>query len=86
MFRDKPSFTISYRNYRVEVRLVQHPKGVITDLRIYSLNDSALVFSVREEELFVDSDEASRSMTAIAFGFVDSLIVKMHAGKRPSFE
>lgn len=86
MFRDKPSFTTSYRNHRVEVRLVQHPKGVITDLRIYGLNDSSLEFSVRGEELFADSEDASKAMTAIAFGVIDSLLVKKHTGKRPSFE
>lgn len=86
MFRDKPSFTTNYRNYRIEVRLVQHPRGVITDLRIFSLNDSALAFSVGGEELFADSDDASKSMTAIAFGFVDSMLFHKHPGKRPSFE
>lgn len=86
MFRDKPSFSTNYRSYRVEVRMIQHPKGVITDLRIYSLNDSAPVVIVKGEELFADSDDASKSMTAIAFAFIDSLLVQKHAGKRPSFE
>ncbi len=86
MFKDKPSITANYRNHRIEVRLLQHPKGVITDLRIYGLNDSAPVFAVKGEELFADSDDASKTMTAIAFGFIDSLLVQKYAGKRPSFE
>lgn len=86
MFKGKPTLQTSYRNHRIEVRLLQHPKGVITDLRIYGLNDSASVFSVNGEELFADSDEASKAMTAIAFVFIDSLLVQKHAGKRTSFE
>lgn len=74
MFRNSPVLTATYRSYRIEVRLLHAPQGLLSELKLfhgYGANPR-LVFCDRGT--FRDELEATEALAAQVCRYVDDLI------------
>lgn len=74
MFRNSPVLTAMYRSYRIEVRLLHAPQGLLSELKLFRgyPGNSGLVFCDRGA--FRDEFEAIQALAAQVCHYVDELI------------
>jgi hypothetical protein len=74
MFRNSPVISATYRSFRIEVRLLHAPRGLMSELRLFQQYGANLCLVYCDRAIFRDEEEATRSLARQVCRYVDDLI------------
>lgn len=71
MFRNSQVLSATYQDFRIEVRLLHVPHGVLSELKVFEERAGEPELVLCERFSFADADEAVQALAAECCGYID---------------
>jgi hypothetical protein len=71
MFRNSQVLSASYQDFRIEVRLLHVPKGILSELKLFDKGGGEPELILCQRFSFADADEAVQALAAECCGYID---------------
>jgi hypothetical protein len=71
MFRNSQVLSATYQNFRIEVRLLHVPQGVLSELKVFEARAGEPELVLCERFSFADADEAVQALAAECCEYID---------------